>query len=415
MHTPVVRAGSWIFATGLRATNSIGKMDDDVLQVRKPYLSPGKSYREAEFIFQELFRQLKEAGGDIRQIARLDQYYPTAHAVDPYHSVRRGTLDGSIAPSTSVIVRRLLNLDATMDIQVIAPSIDSGYVIQQFKSTDNIPQTSGYAPCVRVGDLIFLAGQLARDSSGTMATEAMTPTTHMWNGTRVQLETNYLIEKCISPILRTAGSRLDLILKAQVYLTSGEDFSAFWYTWSNAFKGNRVPPTTVIPLPHPAFGLKDATVEINIVAAHESSEKKISDIDCDVALIAPEMIPARRFGEILFVAGLFPIGSKGLISAYDKFMSTPFYIDDSEHQMAHILETASTIFEAAGSNLSNVVRAIHFHRDLNDFKSAYRKWSTYIGDHGLPFTAIEVGAIPFLPNARLLLDLWGYIPNNSKS
>jgi hypothetical protein len=156
------------------------------------------------------------------------------------------------------------------------------------------------------------------------------------------------------PALEAAQSGLDLVLKAQVYLSQPEQLSSFWRSWTAAFE--RVPPTTVVPLRHPAFLSSEATIEINIVAAHRSAASRIRDIKCDTA--------ARAFDGLLFVAGL-----NGDVHA-----------------------KAKRIFAAAGTDLSNVVRALYFHS--NHFEPR---------DPGFAYSAIEV-------DTDLIVDLWGYTP-----
>jgi enamine deaminase RidA (YjgF/YER057c/UK114 family) len=406
VHVPIVRAGNWIFATGLRATAEDGLIDGAVLRCGRPLDPPPKAQREAAFIFQRLQRQLAEAGGAIDRIARLDQYYPDASSVDPYHVARKQALSGQVAPSTSIIVRRLLNLNAAMDVQAIAPTLESGYAIERVKAALSAPGTSGYAPCLRVGDLVFVAGQLARDASGNIAAEAMRPVGQSWNGTPIRLETHYLVHKRLLPALTAAGSSLDLVLKAQVYLSHEQDFPAFWQSWSEAF-GGAVPPTTIVPVSHPAFGTRDATIEINVIAAHASARSRVRDIECDVELIAPGMLPARSFDGLLFVAGLMALDPDGLAASARCPASAPFYADTAALQMRDILKKARAIFDAAGADLRNVVRALQFHTDLADFRPAFMEWQPFTGDVGVPFTAIEVARGLFVPGARVLVDLWG--------
>lgn len=411
IHVPMVRAGNWIFGTGLRATLGNGLMDPSVLKNGRPLNAPPKSQREAQLIFERVKEQLHQAGGSISRVARLDQYYPDARSVDPYHVARKLALSGQVAPSTSVIVNRLLNLDAEVEVQIMAPADASGYAIERVARTNlNAPKTSSYAPCLRVGDMIFVAGQLARDATGNIAAEAKLPSGQLWNGTRIKLETDYLIEKRLIPALDAAGSTLDLILKAQVYLSHERDLPAFWQSWSQAF-GGRVPPTTIVPVTHPAFGTCEARIEINIIAAHGSARARVHDIECEVSFIGSEMIPARTFDGLLFVAGLMAIDDVGLVTAAQCDASTPFYHDSARAQMADILSKARSIFEAAGTELANVVRAQQFHTDLNGFYGAYSEWRAVIGDIGVPFSAVEVAPQLFVPGVKLLVDLWGYVPN----
>lgn len=410
VHVPLVRAGRWIFATGLRAIDQSGLVDASVLRGGRPLDPPPKSQREAEFIFRRLRLQLDQAGGALDRVARVDQYYPDPKFVDPYHIARKQALSGQVAPSTSIIVRRLLNLDAGMDVQLVAPTIDSGYAVERIKAPVDAPTSSGYAPCVRVGDMIFVAGQLARDSAGAIATAAMPPPGQAWNGTRISLETDYLIRQRLIPVLDAAGSSLGLVLKAQVYLSHEEDFPAFWQSWARAF-GDLIPPTTVVPVCHPAFGTRDATLEVNVVAAHRSAAARVRDVACDVELLGPGMVPARSFDGLLFVAGLMAIDGDGIVSAARVPATAPFFANSAARQMRDILDKAKEIFAAAGSDLMHVVRALHFYANLTDFHASFAPWLRVAGDTGVPFSAVEVAPNLFVPGARVILDLWGQVPS----
>jgi enamine deaminase RidA (YjgF/YER057c/UK114 family) len=408
LHVPVVRAGNWVFGTGLRATLEDGLIDPAVLKAGRPLDAPPKAQREAQRIFERMRAKLEEAGSSMSRVARLDQYYPDPRAVDPYHVARKQALAGQVAPSTSIIVSRLLNLDADMDVQVIAVTSASGYSLERVQASLNAPESSGYAPCLRVGDMIFVAGQLARDGSGNIAAEAMPPAGQLWSGTRISLETDYLVRKRLMPALDAAGSSLELALKAQVYLSHAEDLPAFWQSWTHAF-GKRIPPTTVVPVCHPAFGTSEATIEVNLIAAHDSARARVRDVECDVDLIG-SMVPARTFDGLVFVAGLMGIDKSGLALAARVLESAPFYHDSARAQMADILTKAKKVFAAAGADLSNVVRALHFHSDLGDFHASYMEWRKELGDIGVPFSAVEISPELFVPGARLIVDLWGYAP-----
>jgi enamine deaminase RidA (YjgF/YER057c/UK114 family) len=410
VHVPFVRAGNWVFGTGLRALGENGLPDPALTRADRPIGVAPRAQREAAAIFERMRGGLQALDSGLERVARLDQYYPQADYVDPYHVARKQALAGQVAPSTSVVVDGLLDVDARMDVQVMAATRASGHAIARAgEQRLNVPQTSGYAPCLRVGDMIFVAGQLARDASGGIAPQAMVPPGQQWNGTRIKLETAYLVEQRLLPALQAGGSSLDLVLKAQVYLSHGEDLPAFWQSWTQAF-GGRVPPTTIVPVRHPAFGTTAATIEVNLVAAHGSAAQRVRDVRCDVELAGPEMLPARVFDGILFVAGLLPIEDGGLCAAARSVEAAPYYGDSVHAQMRDMLAKAERIFGAAGSDLSQVVRALHFHKDLTDFRRGFMAWDAGLRKQGLPFSAIDVGTELFLPGIDVILDLWGYVP-----
>jgi enamine deaminase RidA (YjgF/YER057c/UK114 family) len=412
VHAPIVRAGSWVFATGLRAVAENGLLHAQALNAGRPFEPPPKPEREARLIFQRLKDGLQLAGSDMSSIVRLDQYYPNWRSVDPYHLARKDALAGAVPPSTSILVGGLLNRNVEMDVQAIAVARNSGLRITPVKPpTLAPPQESGYAPCLTAGDLVFVAGQLARDESGDLSPEAMVPETHLWKGTRIRNETDYLIRERLIPALRAAGSDLSLVLKAQVYLSHPDDFPVFWQSWAKAF-GNRAPPTTVVPVHHPGFNVKDARIEVNVVAAAEQARSRIRDVECDVTLLSNDMLPGRSLDGLLFVAGLAPIDENGLVVAAHTEPSAPFFTNSIRAQMSDILDKARVIFTAAGTSLENVLRVLQFHADLLTFHDTYLEWERVVGNSGLPFSAIQVNEFMFVPGAGLIVDLWGYIPGH---
>jgi enamine deaminase RidA (YjgF/YER057c/UK114 family) len=126
------------------------------------------------------------------------------------------------------------------------------------------------------------------------------------------------------------------------------------------------------------------------------------------------MLAARSLDGLLFVAGLMPLDAAGLVPAGCVEPTAPFFHNVVRAQMADILEKAQTIFAAAGASLKDVVRALHFHADLSTFYDSYLEWEQLIGDAGLPFSAIQVNDALFVPGAALLVDLWGYIPQQER-
>jgi enamine deaminase RidA (YjgF/YER057c/UK114 family) len=311
-----VRAGNWVFGTGLRGAAS------------------------AE-LFRTMEARLAAAGSSLSHVARLDQYYPDLSCVAPYQAARKQAFERrQVAPSTSVLVSKLQESASQVDVQVIAATLASGYVPAEVQTGLNRPESSGYAPCLRVGDLIFVAGQLARDASGALAAHGVTA------------ETEYVVKRRLLPALEASESSLDLMLKAQVYLTGDE--TTFWAVWQHAF-GNRMPPTTVVPVRHPAFLTPAATVEVNAIAAHRSARSRVREIEGQ----------ARMLDGLLFVRGL--TGETALVQAKE-------------------------IFTAAGTDLTHVLRALFFHA-----KGAPP------ADPGFAYSAFEV-------QAGSTVDLWGYAP-----
>lgn len=324
--TEFVRAGNWVFGTGLRDT-------------------------DPESLFSHINSELHRLGSSISLVARLDQYYPDARAVAPYHAVRKQVFEHrQVAPSTSVIVSGLQDPQAGFDVQVMAATSESGLVPEEIGAGLTRPETSGYAPCLRVGDLVFVAGQLARNSSGAVVAYGTAD------------ETAYIFRRRLLPALEAADSGPELVLKAQVYLSGNEDLDRFHRVWLNLFEG-RPPPTIVVAVRYPAFLTTEATVEVNLIAARRAARSR-------VRLIERGDVRARMLDGLLFVGG----------------------VDGAD--LDEVVEKARPVFAEAGTDLANVVRALVFHSGRRETAAAKLPFR---------FTAIEV-------QAGLTVDLWGYAP-----
>ena len=124
----------------------------------------------------------------------------------------------------------------------------------QIIATPTAPQAVGpYSQGVRVGDLIFTAGQVAIDPG--------TPGKLVPGGIQEQTEQ---VLKNLSAILEAGGSSLELVVKTTVFLIDMSDFAAMNAVYSR-FMGKSLPARStaqVIALP------LGARVEIDAVAAH---------------------------------------------------------------------------------------------------------------------------------------------------
>ncbi len=105
------------------------------------------------------------------------------------------------------------------------------------------------APATRAQGLVFVSGQLGLDASGALISSEFEP------------QLRCVIER-LAGILAQAGSSLDGVVKAGIWLTRHEDFPAFNRIWAETF-GERPPArsTVVSELLVPG-----ALVEVDVIA-----------------------------------------------------------------------------------------------------------------------------------------------------
>jgi enamine deaminase RidA (YjgF/YER057c/UK114 family) len=389
-----VRAGRWVFATGHKATGAVDPA--------APRHGLPKHKLEAQRIFSDLDKVLEAGGAARKHVVRIDQYYTTPHAVDPYHEVRREFFAGHIPPSTSNLHQRFLLPGQDIEVQLIAAVAEKGFEPVQHRPS-NLPvhASSGYSPVLTCGDLVFVAGQTAealKTEEGPLDPEARMPAGHLWKGTPIKLETEFIIKRKLKPALETVGNTLDEIVKAQVYLRDVEDIPAFNEVWAKHF-GSRPPATSIITTSTPGFICEAGRIEINTISVLKGGATRKEIIDAEVPMPYAGQVQAVRAGDLLFLSNLMAVDSKGALAV----------ARDARAQLDHLLGAAERLCRAGGTSLKNVVRAQQFHTGLDDFAGAWDAWDRHLPGQHVPLSAIEVPALG-VPGAVVMLDLWVYVP-----
>ncbi|ETX08854.1 MAG: hypothetical protein ETSY2_02960 [Candidatus Entotheonella gemina] len=406
-----VQAGNWVFLTGHEATDFATGLAPEVLgKPRFPLHGAPKHRREGDFILRRLDALLKEAGTDHAHAVRLDQYYPTWKAVDPYHDARRAYFGDYIPPSTSVLMPELLHPGADINTSMIAVMPGEGRTVQRVSQSRLVaPMGSGFAPVVTVGDYVFVAGQMAHHGGDI----GVDPSAHVpdggvrWSGTEIKLQAEFILSELIHPALAAAESSLAHVVKAQAYLAHVEDIPLFMEVWQAHFANH---PCALSVVPTEGFGLAQGILEINIMALkrHGATQKEI--IACDVPSTMTYGAPAVRAGDLLLLSGLMATDEAGAIASVETAAGMPYHAVGARSQMGYLLETAQRICEAAGTSLDKLLRVHQFHTDLREFYPMHKVWHDVLPGQPIPFAAIRVpGPMP-APGCTVMLDLWVYAP-----
>ena len=121
-------------------------------------------------------------------------------------------------------------------------------------ATDKAPAAIGpYSQGARTGNLVFTAGQIPLD-----------PATGQVVASGIAEQTTRVMEN-LKAILEAAGTSLDQVVKATVFLKDFNDFAAMNAVYGNYFNGDKAAPparTTVEVSRLP----KDVLVEIELIA-----------------------------------------------------------------------------------------------------------------------------------------------------
>jgi enamine deaminase RidA (YjgF/YER057c/UK114 family) len=410
-----VKAGRWVFATGLMAQDFVNGIAPDVIAARAPHAGLPKREKEALRIFDNLDAVLRAAGTDRSNLVRTDQYYTTVKAVPPYQQVRREFLRGRIPPSTSIAQQRLLLPGADMNIQAMAAIASDGFKVEHLRHEQLQGRpTSGYSAALTIGDFIFIPGitSLAvgdEPRRNGVAAAALMAEGAQWGGQPIKLETEFIITKRMAASLALAGARLEDVVHAQVYLADRDDYSAFNETWTRHF-GEAGPTVSIIPCIEHGLAPYDGKIEINVIAATPGSAARRRPVDAGVATAFRHQPQAVRAGDLLFISALMAADRDGLMPSVAVDPRQPHFACSAKAQAEAIVDNIARLTEAGGTSLANVVRVLMFLTDIRDFYPVYRVWERRLGGRPLPFSAVEVPAPLPVPGATVMMEAWVYAP-----
>ncbi len=398
-----MRAGRWLFATGLNGAVPGRGLAPGVTGGRNPLAGEPPCKREARALFANAREVLEAEGLGFADCVRIDQYYVGAHAVDPYHEVRREIFGGRIPPSTSNLHRAMPYPGQTQEVQLVAAVPSGDFRAEHLKIATNwsIHASSGYSPALAAGEFLFVPGQTAeaRDTAlGPLDPEARMPPGHLWKGTPIKLETRFIVERKLKPSLAAADASLDDVVKAQVYLRERADVPAFNEEWRSHFAV--APATTIIPTATPGFIVADGRIEINTISIRRNVAQRTVEDGSTVGV---------RAGDLLFLSGLMASDADGLLADVDDDARAPFTAIPIKDQVRAIAARAQAICHKAGADLANLVRLQLFLTDLSELPLAIEAWSGALDGLPLPLSAIEVDWLA-VPDARILADIWVHAP-----
>jgi enamine deaminase RidA (YjgF/YER057c/UK114 family) len=410
-YAPGVRAGPWVFANGVVASDLGAEAGNAAFDAGWPQSGRPHPYREALALLGRAQAILASGGADLSRCVRLDQFYPRPEAVAFYQRARRDVFGGYIAPSTSIVERALIVPDASISVDFMALRADAGGAIETFYPPAlEVPAGAGFAPVVRAGGFVFVAGMLAAHQPGDLggiAPEARMPAGHLWKGIPIELEADYIMARKIKPALEAAGLGFADVVKVQAYLSDMADVPAFNEVWNKWLSGAHA-VRSFIPTAKPGFAVADAHVEINVLAL--CPPQRAEPVGAGWHTPYAHDPVAVRCGDFILLSGLMAIDEDGPVAGVRRDPLRPWFDTPIEAQMRCIVARARAVCEQAGVPLANAVRIQHFHTDLAEFHPSCRAWQQALSGAPLPISAIEVPAPLAHPACSVQADLWIYAP-----
>lgn len=400
-----VKAGPWIFLNGHEAVDFEAGLTEAVSGPPGfPLFGLRRERREGDFILHRMRAILKEFGSDLPNGVRLDQYYPTHQAVDPYHVARHNEFKDYIPPSTSVVMERCFSRSANASASMLAVVPSPDYTIQKIFPKDiTSPPTSGFVPAVTCNEFVFVAGQLANSQGKGLDPRAHVADHAYWGGTEIRKQTEFLITHKLAPALEAAGSSLKQSLKAQAYIEDVKNFPDFLDVWNRHFKDS---PCAVSVVPTKGFGTVGTIIEINLLALKDGASRKKEIVEAHLPRMATYG-PCIKAGEFLLPSGLLAVGNDGYIVDQARGADFDGLAQAGYAQASAIYDYAESLCKVAGTSMENALRAIYFVSNVSEFAGVARAWTARYGARPHPFVCVGTPPMP-APGAVVMADFWIY-------
>ena len=324
---------------------------------------------QTDYILKNMARTFKAAGTSLDNVIKAQVFLMDLNDFNGFDEVWKQHFKVP-PPRTTIGTTGLLVKDTLVEIDLIATLPDKpGKVI---KSGAPKP-LANYSEAMQVGDLIFAAGQLASDFKTGVPASAKRGENFPFYGSDIQLQTEFVLEN-LKKTFETAGSSLDHVVKAQVFMTNLNDFAGFDQVWKRYFK---------VPPPRTTVGtsgllVRETLVEIDLIGYVPRSGLKIEVIKSGAPRPLANYSEAFTLGDFVFAAGQIASDYKtGVPTEARKHQNFPFYGSDIKLQTGYILNNLKQTFEAAGSSIDNVVKAQVFLTDLKNFAAFDEVWKEF--------------------------------------
>lgn len=402
-YTQGSRVGDLIFLAGQLASDWRTGVPAD-LGRRPGYPFYGSDIEaQTRFVLDNVKANLEDAGSDLEHVVKTQVYILDNDLFAGFDAVWKEYFP-TPPPRTTVQTgpKGLLVPGTLVEVDVIAVRRDAEDQPEPVHSSRTPQPIANYTPAVRWGDFVFLAGQLATDfEDGGVPAEARVDPNYPYYASDIERQTEYTL-KNLQKLLEDAGSDLDHVVKAQIFLKDLGDFNGFDDVWRRYFP--TPPPRTTLEIADLLIG--DSLVEIDLIAVTtDGPEIEVVHTD-DAPHPKANYSQAVAVGDLVFLAGQlasdFRTGVPPEAAVDPNFR---FYGSDIELQTDYVMRNLRTVLEAAGSSLEGVVKAQTFLTDLDHFHGYDKVWKRYF-ETPPPRTTIELSGDGLLvPRTLVEIDL----------
>src|SRR5215470_14390591 len=257
-YTPATRAGDLVFAAGHLASDfKHGVAPEAHLDSAFPYYGSAIK-KQTRYVLENLKKTFEAAGTSLGHVVKAQVFLTDLAYFSGFDEVWREYFP-TPPPRTTIGTSGLLVPGCLVEVDLTAAMPSAGARVVQSSGPRPL---ANYSEAVVVGDLVFAAGQLASDFNAGVPREARVDPAFPYYGSDIKRQTRYVLEN-LARTFEAAGTSLEHVVKAQVFLTDLKHFDGFDEVWKEFFP--TPPPRTTVGTT--ALLVKDTLVEIDLIAS----------------------------------------------------------------------------------------------------------------------------------------------------
>jgi enamine deaminase RidA (YjgF/YER057c/UK114 family) len=393
------RVGPWVFAAGQIASDYRTGVPPEARRAAAfPYYGSDIK-RQTWYILENLKKTFAAAGSSFDHVVKAHVFHSDLRNFSAFDEVWRDYF--RIPPPRSTIATTGLLVPGTLvEIDLIGYVPGQGIGHKAIASSAPRP-LANYTEAFTVGDLVFAAGQLASDFKIGVRREAGVDPAFPYYGSEIKKQTTYILNN-LEKTFAAAGSSLDNVVKAQVFLTDLAHFDGFDEVWRAFFK---TPPARTT-IGTPGLLVPGALVEIDLIGYVAVKGLRHQTVQSGNPRPIANYSEAVRVGDIIFAAGQIASDfATGVAPEARVDPAFPYYASAIKRQTRYIISNLKNTFEAAGGSLDRVVKAQVFLTDLNDFYAFDEVWKEFFPTPP-PRTTVGTSAL-LVEGCRIEIDLIG--------
>ncbi len=228
----------------------------------------------------------------------------------------------------------------------------------------------------RAGDFVFVSSIFPLDEDGNVVrAKSVSPYV---GESDVGAQTRACLER-LRTVLAEAGTTLDRVVKAEVYLIEPEDFYEFKLVWREYFPNNPPARTTAV-VGHDQHIVRGSRLNLQAVALAGNSSHRPQTVhapDASDPMAAEHAPQAVKAGPFVFLSGVSATDYASGV-AVTKQPGFPIYGSDPEMQARYAFENMGKVLRAAGSGLDQGIKSQLYEMDLLNFHQIDAVWGEYM-------------------------------------